>query len=27
VHLIYSLWKDNRPFELDYKWAPPGGER
>jgi transposase len=27
VHLIYSLWKDNRPFELDYKWSPPGGER
>ena len=25
VHLIYSIWKDNRPFEPDYKWAPPGG--
>jgi transposase len=25
VHLIYSIWKDNRPFEPDYKWSPPGG--
>ena len=25
VHLIYSIWKDNRPFEPDYKWTPPGG--
>lgn len=25
VHLIYSIWKDNRPFEPDYKWAPPDG--
>jgi transposase len=24
VHLIYSIWKDNRPFEPDYKWSPPG---
>jgi transposase len=24
VHLIYSLWKDNRPFDPDYRWAPPG---
>jgi len=23
VHLIYSIWKDNRPFEPDYKWMPP----
>jgi transposase len=21
VHLIYSIWKDNRPFEPDYKWV------
>ncbi|MFU8795119.1 MAG: IS110 family transposase, partial [Dethiobacteria bacterium] len=25
VHLIYSIWKDNRPFEPDYKWSPPDG--
>ena len=23
VHLNYSIWKDNRPFETDYKWTPP----
>ncbi|MBM4236845.1 MAG: IS110 family transposase [Firmicutes bacterium] len=26
VHLIYSIWKDNRPFEPDYKWSPPGSD-
>ena len=26
VHLIYSIWKDNRPFESDYNWTPPCGE-
>lgn len=25
VHLIYSLWKDNRPYDPDYQWSPPGG--
>lgn len=24
VHLIYSLWKENRPFDPDYRWSPPG---
>jgi len=24
VHLIYSLWKDNRPYDPDYQWSPPG---
>ena len=24
VHLIYSVWKENRPYEPDYSWAPPG---
>jgi transposase len=23
VHLIYSLWKDNRPFDPDYSWSSP----
>lgn len=23
LHLLYSLWKDNRSFDPDYKWAPP----
>ena len=23
VHLLYSLWKDDRPFDPDYKWSPP----
>jgi len=22
VHLIYSLWKDNRPFDPNYQWSP-----
>jgi len=22
VHLIYSLWKNNRPFDPDYQWSP-----
>ncbi len=22
VHLIYSLWKENRPFNPDYTWSP-----
>ncbi len=22
VHLIYSLWKDNRPFDPSYQWSP-----
>ena len=22
VHLIYSIWKDNRPFDPDYSWSP-----
>ncbi len=22
VHLIYSLWKNDRPFDPDYKWSP-----
>lgn len=24
VHLIYSVWKENRPYEPDYSWSPPG---
>jgi len=24
VHLIYSLWKDNRAYDPDYQWSPPG---
>ena len=24
THLIYSIWKNNRPFEPDYQWSPPG---
>jgi transposase len=23
VHLIYSLWTDNRPFDPNYQWSPP----
>jgi len=23
VHLIYSLWKDNRPYDQNYQWSPP----
>lgn len=26
THLIYSLWKNNKPFEPDHKWNPPGSE-
>ena len=22
VHLIYSIWKENRPFDPDYAWSP-----
>ncbi|NLN56455.1 MAG: IS110 family transposase [Gammaproteobacteria bacterium] len=22
VHLIYSLWKENRPFDPNYQWSP-----
>lgn len=25
AHLIYTLWKENRPFDHDYQWSPPGG--
>lgn len=24
VHLVYSVWKDNRPYDPDYIWSPPG---
>lgn len=24
VHLIYSVWSQERPFEQNYQWAPPG---
>ena len=24
VHLVYSIWKDNRPYNPDYSWSPPG---
>ena len=24
AHLIYTLWKNNRPFNPDYQWSPPG---
>lgn len=24
VHLIYSVWSQERTFEQDYKWSPPG---
>lgn len=24
VHLIYSLWKNNRAYDPDYQWSPPG---
>ena len=23
VHIIYSLWKNDRPFSQDYQWSPP----
>jgi transposase len=23
VHLIYSIWKNNRPFDPNYNWSPP----
>jgi transposase len=23
VHLIYSIWKDNRPYDPNYSWASP----
>jgi transposase len=23
VHLIYSVWKNNRPFDPNYNWSPP----
>jgi transposase len=25
VHLIYALWKDNRPYDPDYQWSHPNG--
>lgn len=24
VHMIYSVWNQNRPFDPNYHWAPPG---
>ncbi len=24
THLLYSIWKNNKPFEQDYQWRPPG---
>ena len=26
LHLIYSLWKEDRPFDPNYHWSPPGGD-
>jgi transposase len=23
VHLIYTIWKENRPYDPNYQWAPP----
>ncbi|BAF58891.1 hypothetical protein PTH_0710 [Pelotomaculum thermopropionicum SI] len=23
VHLIYALWKENRPYDPNYQWSPP----
>ena len=23
IHLIYSLWKNDRPFDSEYRWSPP----
>ncbi len=24
THLVYSIWKNNRPFVPDHRWSPPG---
>lgn len=24
VHHVYSIWKENRPYEPNYSWSPPG---
>jgi len=24
AHIIFSLWKNDRPYQSDYKWSPPG---
>lgn len=24
VHLIYAIWKENRPYDPNYSWSPPG---
>jgi transposase len=24
IHLVYSIWKENRPYSPDYSWSPPG---
>jgi len=24
AHLVYSIWKNNKPFEPDHQWNPPG---
>ncbi|MDA8219130.1 MAG: hypothetical protein M0Z94_16110 [Dehalococcoidales bacterium] len=27
VHMIYSVWSQNRPFAPDYRWTPPGSSQ
>src|SRR5690625_479716 len=26
VHIIHAVWRQQRPFEVDNRWTPPGGE-
>lgn len=26
VHIIHAVWRQQRPFDIDYRWTPPGGE-
>ena len=26
VHLIYSVWSQERPYQPDYQWSPPGSQ-
>lgn len=26
VHIIHAVWTHNRPFSVDYRWTPPGGD-
>lgn len=25
LHVVYAVWKQNRPFRQDYQWTPAGG--